>query len=581
MGPGGAGVAVWGWPCGVMGLVRVLLLWALACRGGTLFVSGAGLLEMSLGKFRNVLLNETNPVEAVIRNIASNVTLIIFQAHAQQKDVTVSFDKFPSTNNSATGADRGLISILHPQQSVCTWYLQSLEANQVFSTAVSIPYTARDPIPGGCNLEFNLEVDPNIYLEYNLVDTRIKFAPANLGSTRGESPPSCDSGTGQNSRWRLHYDIYQYFLPENDLSEITLMSHLRKMSEVKSIKANGMKMITLTTNDKTDAYFSSLPGQGVIYNIIVWDPLWNTSAAYVPAHTYACSLATLVDNCLSPTKLPTKIFFTILAVLGLFICFFGHEFWKTDLFYMGFIFMGLFFFVLITRVTNLGYDVCLILTAVAGIVGGLLLVAYWWRFGFVPLCMVLVGLMLGLLFASMIFFTPLGDYRVFRDDAVFWVTFSCIALMIPVVFVGCPRFLNILACGIVGSYSVVLAIACYLYTSLAYITLDLLRRILKNDFSRAYTNVPFQTNDFIILAVWAMLALGGVTAQLRRERGEVPFPPHPYRIWKRERERRSTNILDPSHHIPPLRERIHNKLLQIRELFRKEQPAGERTPLLL
>lgn len=42
MGPGGAGVAVWGWPCGVMGLVRVLLLWALACRGGTLFVSGAG-----------------------------------------------------------------------------------------------------------------------------------------------------------------------------------------------------------------------------------------------------------------------------------------------------------------------------------------------------------------------------------------------------------------------------------------------------------------------------------------------------------------------------------------------------------
>lgn len=91
----------------------------------------------------------------------------------------------------------------------------------------------------------------------------------------------------------------------------------------------------------------------------------------------------------------------------------------------------------------------------------------------------------------------------------------------------------------------------------------------------------FSPLDFIILAVWAMLALGGVTAQLRRERGEVPFPPHPYRIWKRERERRSTNILDPSHHIPPLRERIHNKLLQIRELFRKEQPAGERTPLLL
>lgn len=87
--------------------------------------------------------------------------------------------------------------------------------------------------------------------------------------------------------------------------------------------------------------------------------------------------------------------------------------------------------------------------------------------------------------------------------------------------------------------------------------------------------------DFIILSVWAMLALSGVTVQLRRERSEVPFPPHPYLTWKRERERRSTNVLDPSHHIPPLRERIHNKLLHIKEFFQKDQPAGERTPLLL
>lgn len=35
-----------------------------------------------------------------------------------------------------------------------------------------------------------------------------------------------------------------------------------------------------------------------------------------------------------------------------------------------------------------------------------------------------------------------GDYRVFRDDVVFWVTFSSIALMIPVLFVGCPRIVS-------------------------------------------------------------------------------------------------------------------------------------------
>lgn len=41
-----------------------------------------------------------------------------------------------------------------------------------------------DPIPGGCNLEFDLDIDSNIYLEYNFFETTIKFAPANLGHAR-------------------------------------------------------------------------------------------------------------------------------------------------------------------------------------------------------------------------------------------------------------------------------------------------------------------------------------------------------------------------------------------------------------
>lgn len=99
--------------------------------------------------------------------------------------------------------------------------------------------------------------------------------------------------------------------------------------------------------------------------------------------------------------------------------------------------------------------------------------------------------------------------------------------------------------------------------------------------SRASTEPVLHLADFIFLAVWAMLAIGGITVQLRRERSEVPFPPHPYPLWRRERERRITNILDPSHHVPPLRERIFSQLSQVKDFFHKEQLAGERTPLLL
>lgn len=58
-----------------------------------------------------------------------------------------------------------------------------------------------------------------------------------------------------------------------------------------------LQVVTLTANDKTSVSFSSLRGQGVIYNVIVWDPVLNTSAAYVPAHTYACSFDAMEGNC--------------------------------------------------------------------------------------------------------------------------------------------------------------------------------------------------------------------------------------------------------------------------------------------
>lgn len=52
---------------------------------------------------------------------------------------------------------------------------------------------------------------------------------------------------------------------------------------------------------------------------------------------------------------------------------------------------------------------------------------------------------------------------------------------------------NILTCGVFGAYAVVLAINAYVYTSLSYITLNILKRLLNTNFSAAFTDVPFQT----------------------------------------------------------------------------------------
>ncbi|XP_018411586.1 PREDICTED: transmembrane 7 superfamily member 3 [Nanorana parkeri] len=540
-----------------------------------------GLLEVSMGRFTEVQLNRSTPTEFLLQNIPANVSFIIFQVHSQYVNVTLSSDKIPNRNDSEISSDAGLLNILRLQQTVCTWYVETAYPNPVLVSALTIPYTERDPIPGACNLEFDLDIDPNIYLQYNLYETTIEFAPANLGHARDATAGDCDTQMGQNTRWRLQYDVYQYFLPENNLNESTLIAHLQRMSTISQVSANGKKLATLTSNDRTTMSFSSIPGQGVVYNVIVRDPLLYTSAAYVPVHTYACNFTATMDNCHTLGSVLTKIFFTIFAFLGLFVCFVGHRFLKTGFFFIGFIIFGFLMFVLLTRVTPLNYSDRLALTAFTGVIGGLLLVGYWWRFGFVYICILLVGLVLGFLVSSIVFFTPIGDFTTFRNDTVFWLTFTCIALLVSMVLLPFPRTLNILSCSIVGSYAVVLAIDSYLYTSLSYITLNILKRALNSEFSTVYTSVPFQTNDFIIIALWAVLALSGAVTQFYREREQPLFPPTPYVIWKRDRERRITNILDPIYHTPPLKERFLASLARFRDLFRKEQPLGERTPLLL
>ncbi|XP_072528564.1 transmembrane 7 superfamily member 3 [Salminus brasiliensis] len=532
----------------------------------------------SLGTFQNVSVPVNGSVQAVVSRIPADVAFITLQFHTQHRNATLSYRSVPLYGSSLTAVDSGLLFLLLPSQSSLSCFLLAPDGDPVAGTGVLLPYTSTDPIPGACNLEFPLENDPNIYLRYNLFETIIRFSPANIGHARGVSPPACDVDTGSSTRWRLEYDVYQYFLPENDLSEQSLISSMERAASVSSMVKNGRKLMTLSSRDRTEVSFNSIPGQGVLYSIIVRDPLSNTSASYIPVHTYACSFASTVDGCTTLGRTSTKVFFTIVGLAGLFICFLGHRFFKCELFCMGFGFTAFFFFVLITRTTPLDYDIRLALTAVMGVVGGVILVMTWWRFGSVMVCVVVVGLIHGFLFASIIFFTPLGDLAVFRNDVAFWVTFCCIVLILPLIFIRWPREGNIATCGVVGAYMVVLAVNAYTYTSLSYITLDVLKRFLNNNFSRAFISVPLQNIDFIMITVWVVLAISGMVLQLYRERLRPFFPPSPYIMWCQERERRKTNVLDPSHHTPAFPARL---LARLRQLTRHTEPAGERTPLLL
>lgn len=72
--------------------------------------------------------------------------------------------------------------------------------------------------------------------------------------------------------------------------------------------------MTLLSSDASTAGFNSIPGQGVMYSVVVRDPLRNASASYVPAHTYACSFASTLDGCHTLGELPdSKAIFALLT----------------------------------------------------------------------------------------------------------------------------------------------------------------------------------------------------------------------------------------------------------------------------
>ncbi|XP_061770009.1 transmembrane 7 superfamily member 3 [Nerophis ophidion] len=531
------------------------------------------------GTFQNVSVSANVTIVAVANRIPPEVAFITVQFHTLQRIVTLSYGTTPVPGLSSTAVDTGILSALLPGQAAFTLFLFSADGGPVAGTGVILPFSGTDPIPGACNTNFTLNADPTIHLQYNLYQTTIRFAPANLGHERGSAPPSCDTPTGLDMRWRLQYDIYQYFLPDTDLSELSLFRGLQAVADVDSVTENAKLILTLSSRDVRMATFNSVPGQGVIYSVVVRDPILNTSASYVPVHTYACTFNSKMDSCQTLGQISTKLLFTLAGLAGVFVCFFGHRFFKCELFCMGFSFTAFFFFVLVTKTTGLDYDIRLAVSAVIGVVGGVLLVMSWWRFGSVMACVVVIGLMLGFLVASTVLFTPLGDSDVFRrSDAVFWVTFCSIVIVVPLFFVRWPREGNIVTCGVIGAYAVILAVNAYVYTSLSYITLNILKRLLNDDFNAGFTDVPFQTIDYVMIMVWVVLGVSGMVLQLYRERSRPFFPPSPYLMWLQERERRKTNVLDPSHHFQSLPNRFMSRA---RQLTRRMESAGEHTPLLL
>ena len=66
----------------------------------------------------------------------------------------------------------------------------------------------------------------------------------------------------------------------------------------------------------------------------------NASSAYVPAVSYACDINSWDETCVGPVSVVWKVLCAIILFMGTFMCFFGHRFFRIEMFVFGFMFGG-------------------------------------------------------------------------------------------------------------------------------------------------------------------------------------------------------------------------------------------------
>ena len=119
-------------------------------------------------------------------------------------------------------------------------YKKASETDLSIRVLSSYIFILSAPVPGGCCITCSFDDDPNIQVSYDDLRTKIMFQRANIFYPAGSRPPVCDGYP--YSTFKLEYDLYCFFLEENNFSEDELFKGLWKMSAPSRIKTYGIKV---------------------------------------------------------------------------------------------------------------------------------------------------------------------------------------------------------------------------------------------------------------------------------------------------------------------------------------------------
>ncbi|KAK0183280.1 hypothetical protein PV327_001335 [Microctonus hyperodae] len=282
------------------------------------------------------LLNNSSRTFINITNVPPEVSFIIIQVHAQESNVTLIF------NGTQTSKISGYNVGMQINSSDISDTIISIENNNYRDVSVLVAvvaYTSDAPIPGGCNMEFEVEIAPFQKLNQTDAIVRVDAQPASEPKIN-DKQNSCDKNL-------IEYQSYRLYIPRGDFTNETYFSLIIKMLTVDGIIDNGVVSPNISASPLSRIY-SAYPGTGSVYVIIA--TFDNYSAAYVPQFSYACGPVSNSDTCYLLKTSLSKFLCAVIFFIGVFFIFIGYRYLTLEIMLLGSITGGILGYIILNTI---------------------------------------------------------------------------------------------------------------------------------------------------------------------------------------------------------------------------------------
>ncbi|XP_011694161.1 PREDICTED: transmembrane 7 superfamily member 3-like [Wasmannia auropunctata] len=437
-----------------------------------------------------------NRLSITVTDIPSEIWFIILQIHTFQYNATLSYDKAlldKVSSKSLFGSNIGLYLKTHDVTGPIQVFLKHDNVHNLDALLVIVTYGRNAPTPGGCNMEFDIEVSPYQKLRAENGMIMVDTQPASILAPDG-SPVPCEKSAVQHKMYRL-------YLPRQDFTPDTYFDAIASMLTAHDIAQNGDEIPAGALTSSMRRIYSAYAGTGSVYAAVA--TYEDYSSAYVPIFTYACSPLLYPESCQGLNDTFAKIVCALVLIIGFLSIIIGHKCAFVDDLLPSSMITGVLGYIIATL--YIGDSVAI------KVLIGLVFAVFVTPAVSALLCVVsLRNVSLGFLCACIAYLyagTSAWMFCILEHNWLFWPIFAILILAITILLMAMSHAAEMIARAIFGSYFVIVALDYYIGSNLKYIIVTIIRRITIPGFHLAFVYPPFQSADITLLIIWSVLII--------------------------------------------------------------------------